>query len=148
MSSDFKELLQEFVDHSVEFIVVGAHAMAVHGCLRATKDIDIWVRPSADNAPKVMAALRSFGAPMYDLTEEDFQSPGVVFQIGVAPVRIDVLTQISAVEFDDAWQDRVRTSYLGVRVSVLSREKLILNKTAAGRPQDLADVQWLETHVD
>ncbi len=143
MSSDFKELLQEFYDHDVEFIVVGAHAMAVHGHIRSTKDIDIWVRASLENAPRVIAALRSFGAPLHDLAVDDLTTPGVGFQIGVRPVRIDVLTEIDGVDFAEAWEDRVRVDYMGVPVSVLSREKLIRNKTAAGQTQDIADVEWL-----
>jgi hypothetical protein len=144
MSSDYRELLAEFNAQGVEYLVVGAHALAAHGRIRATKDLDVWVRPSRENAPRVMAALRAFGAPLYDLTEDDLQTLGVVFQIGVAPVRIDVLTAISAVTFDEAWNERVATEFEGEPVSVLSRSLLIRNKSAAGRKQDLADVEWLE----
>ena len=144
MSSDYRELLAEFNAQGVEYLVVGAHALAAHGRIRATKDLDVWVRPSRENAPRVIAALRAFGAPLYDLTEDDLQTPGVVFQIGVAPVRIDVLTEISAVTFDEAWNERVATEFEGEPVSVLSRALLIRNKNAAGRKQDLADVEWLE----
>ena len=93
-----------------------------------------------------MAALRAFGAPMQDLTEMDLASPGLVFQIGVAPVRIDVLTSIDGVEFAEAWPDRLRTRFADLPVPVLSRKHLIQNKTAAGRTQDLADVEWLRSH--
>jgi hypothetical protein len=92
----------------------------------------------------VIAALRSFGAALFDLTVDDLKTPGVVFQMGVAPVRVDVLTSIDGVAFVDAWQDRVTSRFQDQEVSVLSRDKLILNKRAAGRPQDLADVAWLE----
>ena len=144
MSSDYKELFAAFNAHRVEFLVVGAHALAAHGLIRATKDIDVWVRPSIDNAPRVLAALKDFGAPLFDLSEEDLCTPGIVFQIGVEPVRIDVLTAISAVEFDEAWASRLESEFEGEPVAVLSRELLIRNKTAAGRTQDLADVEWLE----
>lgn len=143
MNSDFSELIAEFNAHSVEFLVVGAHALAAHGHVRATKDLDVWVRPEAENAERVIAALRSFGAPLHDLTVEDLATPGVVFQIGVAPVRIDVLTAIDGVVFADAWSRRVRSEFGGHPVFVLSREHLIENKRASGRLQDLADVERL-----
>lgn len=146
MSSDYRELLAEFNAHRVEFVVVGAHALAAHGRIRATKDLDVWVRPDPANARRVLAAIKSFGAPLYDLTVEDFSSPGVVFQIGVSPVRIDVITAIDAVDFDEAWRDRVATDFEGEPVFVLSRALLLRNKKAARRTQDLADVEWLEKH--
>lgn len=146
MSSDFKELLAAFNAQSVEFLVVGAHALAAHGLVRATKDLDVWVRASASNAPRVLAALKSFGAPLWDLSEEDFATPGVVFQIGVEPVRIDVLTTIEGVTFDEAWPARLETHFEDEPVAVLSRSMLLKNKRAVGRPQDLADVAWLESH--
>jgi hypothetical protein len=144
MSSDYKELLAEFNAHSVEFLIVGAHALAAHGHIRATEDLGVWVRPSRENAPRILAALESFGAPLFDLSEDDFVTPGIVFQIGVAPVRIDVLTQLMAVDFAEAWSERVPTSFEGEPVFVLPRELLIRNKKAVGRVQDLADVEWLE----
>lgn len=144
MSSDYKELFVAFNARRVEFLVVGAHALAAHGLIRATKDIDVWVRPSAENASKVLTALAEFGAPLFDLSVEDLCTPGVVFQIGVDPVRIDVLTAITAVEFDEAWVNRVESEFEGEAVAVLSRDLLIRNKTAAGRTQDLADVEWLK----
>ena len=143
MNSDFNELIAEFNAHSVEFLVVGAHALAAHGHVRATKDLDVWIRPEVENAGRVLAALRSFGAPLHDLTVDDLATPGVVFQIGVAPVRIDVLTAIDAVTFADAWLGRVQSEFGGHSVFVLSREHLIENKRASGRLQDLADVERL-----
>lgn len=102
MSPDFKDLLSAFNAQSVEFLVVGAHALAAHGYVRATGDLDVWVRPVPENARRVMAALDSFGAPLAGLTTEDLTRPGTVFQIGVAPIRIDVLTAIDGVAFEDA----------------------------------------------
>lgn len=148
MNSDFVELLREFSAQSVEYLVVGAHALAAHGHVRATKDLDVWIRPTPENAARVYRALRAFGAPLNDLKEEDLATAGTVFQIGVAPVRIDVLTEIDGVGFEEAWVNRVTASFGGVPTAVLSREDLIRNKRASGRLQDLADVERLERGED
>jgi hypothetical protein len=146
MNQDFRDLLAEFNAHRAEYIVVGAHALAAHGHVRATKDLDIWVRPSAQNAPRVLAALRAFGAPLHDLAEADLVAPGTIFQIGVAPIRIDVITQIDGVEFEPAWSRRLTVPFADQFVSVLSHQDLLTNKRAAAREQDLLDVKWLEKH--
>ncbi len=146
MNPDFKDLLAEFNAHRVEYLVVGAHALAAHGHVRATKDLDVWVRPTPENAKRTLAALVSFGAALHGLTEEDLSTPGVIFQMGVAPIRIDVITAIDGVEFEEAWADRMATKFAGIPAGVLSRAHLIKNKQAAGRPQDLLDVEWLRTH--
>jgi len=143
MSHDFRDLLAEFNVHNVEYLVVGAHALAAHGHVRATEDLDIWVRPEPENAKRVLTALRAFGAPLHDLTEKDLTAPGVVFQIGVAPLRIDVLTAIDGVEFDEAWPSRFNTQFADQPITVLSKDHLIKNKRATGRTQDLADVERL-----
>ncbi len=148
MNRDLIELLAEFNARAVEYLVVGAHALAAHGHVRATKDLDLWVRPSPANAAKVMRALRAFGAPLLDLRMEDLTRPGVVFQIGVAPLRIDVTTAIDGVQFNEAWPARLRAKFGGIPVGVLSRRHLIANKKASGRLQDLADVEWLEALRD
>jgi hypothetical protein len=144
VNRDFKDLLSAFTAQGVEFLVVGAHALAAHGHVRATKDLDVWVRPSAENARRVIAALKAFGAPLHDLTIEDLTRRGVIFQIGVAPVRVDVITSIDGVEFETAWPDRLMTTLGDQQVPVLSRHHLIANKKASGRLQDLADVEVLE----
>ena len=144
MSPDFRDLLSIFNAHGVEYLVVGAHALAAHGHVRATGDLDVWVRPEAANAKRVIQALAAFGAPLDDLTEADLTRPGLVFQMGVAPLRIDILTAIDAVQFDDAWRDRFTTTFAGEAVAVLSAAHLIRNKRAVGRAQDLADLEWLE----
>ncbi len=144
MNSDFRDLLSAFNAHGVEFLVVGAFALAAHGRIRATGDIDVWVRPSAENAARVLKALAAFGAPLHDLTATDLSRPGLVFQIGVAPLRIDILTGIDGVEFPEAWSSRIDTKIADQPVGVLSVEHLIRNKRAAGRAQDLADLEWLE----
>jgi hypothetical protein len=143
MSRDFRDLLAEFNARKVEFLVVGAHALAAHGHVRATEDFDLWVRPDLENAKRVIQALMAFGAPLHDLTEEDLTNPGVVFQIGVAPLRIDVLTAIDGVDFAEAWPARLITTFDDQTIGVLSREHLIKNKRATGRTQDLADVERL-----
>ena len=144
MHADFSDLLSTFNAFGVEYLVVGAHALAAHGRIRATKDLDVWVRPSAANAARVMRALAAFGAPLQDLSAADLAAPGLIFQIGVPPIRIDVITAIDGVEFEPAWNARSAASLGGVPVAVLSRQHLIVNKKTVGRLQDLADVEWLE----
>ena len=144
MSPDFKDLLSEFNAQGVEYLVVGAYALAAHGRVRATGDLDVWVRPEAANARRVMEALVAFGAPLHDLTVEDLSRPGTVFQIGVAPLRIDILTGIDAVEFDEAWSSRLVARFAGEAVPVLAVQHLIRNKCAVGRAQALAELEWLE----
>jgi len=144
VNQDFRDLLAEFNARRVEFLLVGAHALAAHGHVRATQDLDLWVRPSTENAKRVIEALCAFGAPLHDLTEHDLSTPGVVFQIGVEPIRIDVLTAIDGVGFDEAWADRLMLKFADQEVCVLSKEHLIKNKLAAGRTQDLADVEALK----
>jgi hypothetical protein len=144
LNQDFRDLLSVFNDHGVEFLVVGAHALAAHGHVRATKDLDVWVRPSASNARRVISALQAFGAPTDAVSESDFATPGITFQIGVEPVRIDIITAIDGVSFEPAWQNRIAAEYGGVTVFVLSKDDLITNKRASARPQDLADIAALE----
>ena len=146
MNRDFRDLLYEFNARGIEYLVVGAHALAAHGHVRATKDLDIWVRPDPANARRVLAALQAFGAPLHDLSESDLSHPGLVFQIGVPPVRIDIVTSVDGLEFEKAWSARVTTTFSDQPVAVPSREHLIQNKRAAGRTQDLADAEWLESH--
>ena len=144
MNPDFKEVLHAFNAHNVEYLIVGAHALAVYGHIRATKDLDLWVRPDEKNAQSVLCALSDFGAPVGDLTAEDLSKRDTIFQIGLPPLRIDVITAIEGVEFADAWPDRVETVFGGVPAFVISRHHLITNKKTAARLQDLADVQQLE----
>lgn len=146
MSPDFRDLLSAFNAHRVEYLVVGAHALAAHGHVRATGDLDVWIRPESANASRVLEALQAFGAPLQDLTRDDLTRAGTVFQIGVAPIRIDVLTHIDGVSFDEAWAGRLIARFADVQVPVLSAKDLIRNKRAVGRPQDVADVEWLEKH--
>jgi len=146
MNRDFVEMLSALSAADVEFIIVGAHALAAHGVARATGDIDIWVRASEDNAKRVMTALGAFGAPLFDLTIDDLLRTDTVFQIGIPPGRIDLLTGISGVSFDDAWKNRVTLALPGVEspTAVLGRADFIANKRATGRAKDLLDIQLLE----
>ncbi len=144
LNRDFRDMLSELSAQRADFLLVGAYALAGHGLPRATGDIDIWIRPTPDNAVRVWRALVAFGAPLESLTLVDLTIPGVFFQIGVPPRRIDILTAIDGVEFEEAWQTRLDCVIDGTELSVLGREALIRNKRAAGRPKDLADLAWLE----
>jgi hypothetical protein len=144
MNRDFAEMLAALSAAGAEFLVVGAYALAAHGYPRATGDLDIWVRPSAENAERVWQALVGFGAPLHEITRADLHTPGIVFQIGMVPCRIDLLTSISGVSFDDAWSRRVVLVVAGVKAPFLSREDLIRNKRATGRTKDLADAEEIE----
>lgn len=144
LNPDFRDMLSALSSEGAEFLLVGAYALAAHGLPRATGDMDIWIRRSEENVVRVRRALRRFGAPLTGLTKDDLKTPNLVFQIGVAPRRIDILTSIDAVQFDEAWSDRQIIEVEGLTISVLGRSHLIQNKRAVGRPQDLADVAWLE----
>jgi hypothetical protein len=145
MTPDFLDLLRALLAADARFMIVGAYAVGVHGRPRATKDLDVWVEASSSNAPRVMAALREFGAPLMGLTEADIEQPGMGLQIGVEPGRIDILTSISGLRFEDAWPAVVQAEFApGVRCHVIGLTQLLQNKRAAGRPQDLADVAALE----
>lgn len=143
LNPDYRDMLSAFTDAGVEYLVIGAYALAAHGHPRATGDLDLWVRPTPDNAEQVMTALSAFGAPLMEMSREDFETPDTVFQIGVSPRRIDILTTIEGVRFDDAWPGRVEIEVEDVPVSVIGREHFIQNKEALGRPQDRADVERL-----
>jgi hypothetical protein len=141
---DFAEMLRELSDAGAEFLVIGAHARAAYGEPRATKDLDIWVRPSPENAQRVWRALVRFGAPLHDVTQDDFASPGIIYQMGIAPFRIDILTVITGVSFEDAWSRRTDAEFAGARYPVIGKKDFMTNKRAVGRPQDLADLAHLE----
>lgn len=143
MNEDFLDPLRAFNDHDVRFVVVGAYALAVLGRPRATGDLDVWIEASAENAPRVIAALAAFGAPLTDVAEADFARPGIVFQMGLPPVRIDVLTQLSGVEFADVWPRRILVQFGSVSVGVIGRDDFIRNKRATGRLKDLGDIESL-----
>lgn len=146
LNEDFMDLLRTFLEAGVRFVIVGAHALAVHGIPRATGDLDVFVEPVVENGERVLTALRSFGAPVdaHGVHPEDLSTPGIVYQVGLPPRRIDILTAIDGVSFEQAWSSRTELSVAGLPLPFLGRETLIENKRAAGRPKDLADLQALE----
>jgi hypothetical protein len=144
MNRDFVEMLAALSAAGADYLVVGAYALAAHGRPRATGDLDLLVRATPANARRVWAALETFGAPLGDLTLDDLTSSDLVFQIGVAPTRIDLLTGLTGVGFDEAWASRVTLTLEGVEIPIIGRDALIRNKRALGRPRDLADVADLE----
>lgn len=148
MNQDFQDLLRELSETGARFLVVGAYALAAHGSPRATGDIDVWVEPTEANAQLVYAALQAFGAPLHDLTVDDLSTPGIVFQMGLPPRRIDVLTQISGVDFEEAWPNRTKARFGEIDVFVIGAEEFIRNKRASGRPKDLVDADTLAELVD
>jgi hypothetical protein len=143
MNPDFVDLLRAFAEREVRFLVVGAYALAHHGRPRATGDLDVWVDPTPANAQRLMSALAAFGAPLDDVTEADFASPGVVFQMGVPPGRIDILTELTGLTFEEAWPGREAGRFGELTVDFLGRDAFILNKRATGRTRDLADIEGL-----
>jgi len=144
LNEDYKDMLQAFVYERVRFLLVGAYALAAHGYPRATMGIDIWVMPAADNAEAVLRAFRRFGAPLHNLTKGDLVKEGTVFQIGVAPRRIDIITAASGLEFDQAFSRAIVVDLEGIAVHIPSVADLIRNKRASGRTKDLADAEALE----
>jgi len=145
LNSDYKEMLQILLENEVRFLIVGAYAMGAHGYPRATGDLDIWVEASEKNSRKVYKSLTRFGSPLSQLTEESFCEAGIVFQIGVAPRRIDILTHIDGVRFDDAYEAKEVIELEGLRIPFLSKEDLLTNKKATGRQRDKLDVDNLES---
>ena len=143
VNEDFRDLLSALCDANARFLIVGAYAVSYHAEPRATGDLDVWVEATPENAAHVYEALREFGAPLHDLTQNDLASPDVVFQIGLPPRRIDILTSITGVTFEEAWADRAEVSYGPVRCFAIGRKALIENKLALGRPKDLLDVELL-----
>jgi hypothetical protein len=144
MNPDFSDMLSALSAEGVEYLLIGAYAMAVHGVPRATGDIDVWVRPSPENADRVLRALARFGAPLGSLLAVDLTGEGTVFQVGVAPNRVDVMTGIDGVSFDEAWSRRETRTIDGVTLAVIGRDDLIRNKRATGRARDLVDAEQLE----
>lgn len=143
VEKDFEELLESFNEHDVEYVIVGAYALAFHGVPRNTGDMDILVCPSADNARKVLSALSDFGFGSLGLKSEDFRHPDSVIQLGVAPVRVDILTSITGVTWQEAVKGRAEGRYGDTVVSFLGRQEFIANKRALGRKKDLADLEAL-----
>ncbi len=144
VNSDFRDLFSALSAAEARYLVVGAYAVVHHSEPRYTKDLDVWAEPTAQNAEKVLRALGSFGAPVAQLRPADLCDPETVFQIGIEPNRVDVLTALPALEFGPAWARSVITTYGGVEIRVLGLDDLILTKRTLARPQDLLDVERLE----
>jgi predicted nucleotidyltransferase len=145
LNEDYRDMLRVLSEEKVRFVLVGAYALAAHGYPRATMDIDIWVMPSAENVDSVLRALSRFGAPLHDLTKEDLLKEGTIFQIGVAPRRIDIITAASGLQFETTYQNSISVNIEGIEIRIPSIDDLILNKRAIGRTKDLADAEALES---
>lgn len=148
MNADWLDLLREMRDSGVRFLLVGAHAVGVHGVPRATRDLDVWVDPTRENAARVVGALARFGAPLaaIGVRQSDFENPNSVVQIGVPPNRIDLMTSLSGLsDFSTAWARRKSAAVGGVEVEVLGLEDLLVNKRAAGRDKDKVDIRELRS---
>ena len=144
LNPDFRDMLSCLKDEKVDFLVVGAYALAAHGFPRATGDLDIWIRNDLENAHRIMRALTKFGAPATQLSSEDFTSTDLIVQFGVEPCRIDLLTGISGVEFEEAWENRVSIEIDNLEIFILSKQDLLTNKLATGRDKDQGDIIWLK----
>lgn len=143
MNSDFKDLLSIFNAYRVRYLIIGGYAVMKYSEPRYTKDLDLWVDTERANAKAVFEALRDFGAPLIDMTEDDFAHEGYFYQMGRPPVRVDILMSVSGLTFGEAWKNRVETDIEGLIVPFISKQDLIQSKLATGRPQDLLDVESL-----
>ena len=148
VNSDFKELLSIFNDNHVKYLVIGGYAVIKYAEPRYTKNLDLWVKAEAANALAVYSALRSFGAPLSNLSANDFAHEGYFYQMGIAPVRVDILMSVPGLSFDEAWQQHEIVDFDGVMLPFISKCHLILSKRASGRPQDLIDADALEQSAE
>ena len=144
LNEDYKEILQILLNNKAKFLVVGAYAMGAYGYPRATGDFDIWVEASSENSKKIYASLSEFSAPLSDITEKTFKKKGIMFQIGVAPRRIDIITHIDGVTFEDAYKTKEFIEIENLRVPFLSKKNLIKNKESTGREKDRLDADNLK----
>ena len=144
LNQDYKEMLSLLLDNKVEFLLVGAYAMAAHGFPRATADIDIFVKPDSENASKLYKTLEEFGAPLENISSDDFAKPGIILQIGVAPRRIDVITTIDGMTYNEASEGKEIVEIENLLIPVISRENLIINKMSTGREKDEIDARNLK----
>lgn len=148
LNQDYKEMLLTLLEEDVKFLLVGAYALAALGFPRATGDIDIFIQPNKINAEKIYTVLIKFGAPLQNITVEDFSIPGTVFQIGVIPRRIDIINSIDGVTFEDAYKNRVTIDIDSMSIPVLSKDYMIKNKNSTGRPKDKIDAETLENSLN
>ena len=143
VKKDFKELLELFNKHKVEYMIVGGYALAFHGAPRYTGDLDIYVRPDAPNVQQIMSALKDFGFGPVGLTAADFEKPNNIIQLGVPPVRVDIINSLTGVSWESAFENRIEGKYGDIQVYYIGREQFIFNKRAMGRKKDLADIEAL-----
>ena len=143
MNSDFSDLLKLMGEFQVRFLVIGGYAVIRYTEPRYTKDLDLWIEPTSENADRCFRALAAFGAPLVGLGPLDFTQQGYVYQMGIPPTRVDILMSLSGLPFPEAYARRVEIEFDGLRIPILSKEDLITSKLAAGRPQDLMDVESL-----
>ncbi|MCK4752838.1 MAG: hypothetical protein KAS75_05275 [Planctomycetes bacterium] len=143
IQEDFKELLELFNTHKVEYLIVGGYALAFHGAPRFTGDIDLLVKADSENAKHILAALKEFGFGSLKLSENDFTSPNNVIQLGTPPVRVDIMTSITAVDWEKAQADKVQANYGDTPTYFISKDNFVANKKALGRKKDLADLEAL-----
>jgi len=148
LNEDYRDMLQILLGNRVRFLVVGAYALGAHGYPRATGDFDIWVDNSADNAKKIRTSLAEFGAPLSDISDSTFTEEGIIFQIGVAPRRIDIITHIDGVNFASAYGNRQIIEVEGLNIPFISKEDLITNKRSTGRAKDALDADCLSGRQD
>jgi hypothetical protein len=148
LNEDYKEMLQILLDNKVKFLIVGAYAMGMHGYPRATGDLDIWVQPSTPNSINVYNSLAKFGATLDQINAETFIEKKIVFQVGIVPRRIDILTFIDGVEFDAAFKNRDNIEIEGITIPFLSKKDLIKNKEASGREKDKLDANYLKKNLN
>ncbi|MCK4810401.1 MAG: hypothetical protein KAS99_05675 [Candidatus Omnitrophica bacterium] len=144
LNEDYKEMLQILLNNEVKFLIVGAYAMGAYGYPRATGDFDIWVEASAENSKKIYKCLSEFGASLFDITEKAFVEKGVIFQIGVAPRRIDIITHIDGVIFEEAYKTKELIEIESLKIPFISKDNLIKNKQSTGREKDKLDVNYLK----
>jgi len=144
LNRDYKEMLSLLLENKVEFLLVGAYALAAHGFPRATADIDIFVKPSSENASMLYKTLEKFGAPLESISKDDFAHPGIILQIGVAPRRIDIITEIDGMTYDEASEGKEIIEIGDLSIPVISKQNLIINKLATGREKDKIDARNLE----
>lgn len=148
LNEDYKEMLQILLNNKVKFLVVGAYAMGAYGYPRATGDLDIWVEASSENSQKIYQSLTEFGAPLSEITKTTFFEEGIVFQIGIAPRRIDIITKIEGVNFKIAYSNKQEIEVEGIKIPFLSKEHLIKNKESTGREKDKLDAKYLRQNHD
>jgi len=148
LNEDYKEMLRILLNNKVKFLVVGAYAMGAYGYPRATGDIDIWVEASLENSEKIHQSLSEFGAPLSEITKTTFCEEGIVFQIGVSPRRIDIITKIEGVDFEQGYSDRQEIEIEDIKIPFVSKENLIKNKESTGREKDKLDVKYLLQNHD